>query len=163
MTTNEQREISILKSLLEQAVQKTYAEADLLVNREGKSRKGIEQSIAFRVGIHLQELLKTPKFSAFSALNLDCEYNKYGDDPKATLRFPDGIRPDLLIHSRGNQDSNKLAVEFKGWWNTNHRKDIQKLKDLTSDVEPYKYSLGALVIFNNRQPKYVYFQHGQET
>lgn len=42
------------------------------------------------------------------------------------------IRPDLLLHKRGVNDSNLLAVEFKGWWSKiKEEHDFQKLKSLT--------------------------------
>ncbi len=159
MPDNNDQDTKMLKSLLEQAVQKACAEEGLLTNRGGASRKGNEQSIVFRVGVHLHELLKN---TDFSHLNLDCEYNKCGNDPKETFHFPKGIRPDLLVHSRGNQASNRLAVEFKGWWNNKPHKDIQKLKDLTNDDGAYKYQLGILVLLKEQSQEYRYFQHGQE-
>jgi hypothetical protein len=32
-----------------------------------------------------------------------------------------------------SNDENKIAIEFKGWWNNDDEKDIQKLKDLTKE------------------------------
>lgn len=148
------KEIKQLKHLLHSAVSATYAEADLMDKSDGESRKGNEQTIAFRVGIHLHELLKQTKYSH---LNLDCEYNKHGDDPKRIGE--EVIRPDLLIHSRGNDDQNILVVEFAGWWKNAEdlTKDKSKLEDLTDPKGQYKYRLGVLVEIQKEEPKYTYY------
>ena len=155
LMTNE--EIRQLKYLLESAVSAAYAEPNLVERNDEKDKEGYEQTFAFRVGIHLHELLKRTEYSR---LNLDCEYNKHGDDPKKTNGK--GIRPDLLIHSRGNDDENILAVEFAGWWQCAKKfeKDKEKLEGLTQNNGDYRYSLGALVKIEKDNPTYTYFQNG---
>jgi hypothetical protein len=169
MPDNTRNEIIQLKRLLSEAVGAAYREEHLLCNINGENREGIEQTVVFRVGIHLHELLKE---SPYASLNLDCEYNKCGDDPKKIVEFKNdtlqktGIQPDLLIHSRGNHINNRLIVEFKGWWNKKFEeeidKDIEKLKKLTSSSQEYKYLLGVMVIFQKDTPKYHYFSNGEE-
>jgi hypothetical protein len=153
------KEIERLKHLLHSAVSSAYAESDLLENSDGEDRRGNEQTIVFRVGVHLHELLKTTEYSN---LNLDCEYNKHGDDPKRV----DGeiIRPDLLIHSRGNDNKNILVVEFAGWWKDSRKieDDKIKLKALTNSQGEYRYCLGALVGIDKKNPSYIYYQNGEE-
>ncbi len=121
---------------------------------DGEDRKGNEQTIAFRVGIHLHELLKR---SDYSCLNLDCEYNKHGDNPKSVN--DKAIRPDLLIHSRGNDDKNILVVEFAGWWKSEEdlEKDKAKLEALTKPDGEYRYRLGVLVKIEKENPSYTYY------
>ena len=143
-----------LKELLIHAVEKTYQENFLIKNNALKGRAGIEQSLVFRVGIHLHELLKD---TSYMSLDLDSEYNKFIDDTKRTSHFPKGIRPDLILHSRGNQKNNILAVEFKGWWNMDLESDREKLKDLTDIQGPYCYQLGALVVFELEKPCFEFF------
>lgn len=74
-----EEKISQLKQLLSSAVEAAYAEPDLLRKSDGSPGEGNEQTIAFRVGIHLHEILKD---SQYASLHLDCEYNKHGDNPK---------------------------------------------------------------------------------
>lgn len=152
-------EIRQLKHFLNSAVEATYAEPELLIKSDGTPRRGNEQTIAFRVGVHLHELLKDTPYSTF---NLDCEYNKHGNDAK--LR-PNGasMRPDLLIHSRGNDKYNILAVEFAGWWKEKNKveEDRDKLKELTDPNFDYNYQLGALVLLMAaNQADYEFFRHG---
>ena len=148
-------EIPVLKGLLKRAIGSVYAESPCLLQMEG-----LEQALVFRVGIYLQELINDS--DVLASLNLDCEYNKNLDETKRTVNFQDGIRPDLLIHKRGSHAENKLAVEFKGWWNKKPNKDIQKLKDLTNNAHDYQYRLGAFVVFHKQHPEYRFFQNGEE-
>lgn len=158
-----EEEIRQLKHLLTSAVEAAYAEPGLLLRSNGSPREGNEQTIAFRVGVHLHELLKpTPH----ARLNLDSEYTKHGDDPKER---PNGLRmrPDLLIHSRGNDEHNILAVEFAGWWKLRDRphevqEDRNKLKELTDPNYDYGYKLGVLVhLTNSNEARYEYFRNGE--
>ncbi len=155
-------EIQRLKHLLISAVEAAYAESGLITKSDGTPRKGNEQTIAFRVGIYLHELLKQTTYAQF---NLDCEYNKHGDDPKER---PNGsrMRPDLLIHSRGNDNHNILAVEFAGWWKIRNspdevEKDRSKLKELTNPDYTYKYQLCVLIKINEVGAEYEYFRNGE--
>lgn len=158
--SDEQKE---LFNLLKTAVDKVYSnDRDLLENEKRKSRSGLEQAFVFRVGIYLNELLKK---SNYKHLNLDCEYNKNGDDSKRTEKFPKGIKPDLLLHKRQQNDKNKLAVEFKGYWNNRQKsiqKDKQKLEDLTFRDGHYKYKLGVFVIIGKDEASFTCFVDGEE-
>ena len=127
----------ILKKLLEESIGKFYKKDSLL-----SERKGLEQACVFRIGLYLQERLKKAKISD---VVVDCEYNKNGDHPKKTLMFLEGVRPDLLIHKRGDNTKNLLVAEFKGWWNKSKNRDEDKLKSLTSPYDEYHYLLGAYV------------------
>lgn len=126
-----------LKNFLEESIKEFYDKDSLL-----SERKGMEQACVFRIGLYLQERLKKAKISD---VVVDCEYNKNGDHPKRTVMFVEGVRPDLLIHKRGNNTKNLLVVEFKGWWNRAKNRDEDKLKSLTSSKDVYHYLLGAFV------------------
>ncbi|PCJ39716.1 MAG: hypothetical protein COA81_09965 [Alphaproteobacteria bacterium] len=128
--------------------------------RELLKHKGIEQAMVFRIGIYLNELLKKTSLKDHS---LDCEYNKKGKDPKTEIDDGTAIRPDMLIHKRGSgRDNNILAIEFKGWWNTNRSKDIEKLKNLTKPNGGYKYKLGVFVVLEERSAEYSFFKGGKK-
>ena len=149
MQNVENDEIAQLKKILGTAIGKMYAEETPLPKKEG-----MEQAIVFRVAVYMNELLKS---SAFKELHLDCEYNKCMDDPKTTPNFKEGLRPDLLIHKRGDHSGNKLAVEFKGWWQKDFDRDKRKLKDLVNREYDYKYVLGAFVLIGKDKPEIEYF------
>jgi|GEM_PF-835532 hypothetical protein len=155
-----EEEIRQLKHLLASAVEAACAEPGLLLKSDGTPREGNEQTIVFRVGIHLHELLKRTQYTLF---NLDCEYNKHDDNPKEKN---DGskMRPDLLIHSRGNDDHNILVVEFAGWWKEfkDLESDKTKLEELTCSNGAYKYQLGVLVKTSDVGiAEYEYFRDGK--
>lgn len=87
---------------------------------------------------------------AFPDFDVDVEYNRHGVDPK---RLPDleacggdGDRlvyPDLIVHRRGDDGRNLLAVELKKSSNPTPRDcDLAKLRGL---IEDYGYSYCALV------------------
>ncbi len=74
------------------------------------------------------------------------EYNKNGNHSKCIPSKPNGAKPDLILHSRGNNDSNVLVIKFKGWWNGNSRSiDRNKILDFTNPEGGYIYGLGILV------------------
>lgn len=142
-----------LKELLKNSIEKVYQESPSLLEK-----KGIEQAIVFRVGIHLHSMIKEE--NALARYHLDCEYNKKGDNPKKDING-NVIRPDLLIHKRG-EDNNILAVEFKGGWNQkNIDNDKDKLCNLTHPAQGYAYQLGILVILNKDSPKYIFYKNGE--
>lgn len=130
-----------LLDILNGALQRVYAEDQLLV-----SRKGCERSIGFRLGMYLVEEIKDIEW--LQGLDIDLEYNKDGDDPKRTESKPNGAAPDLIIHQRGNNECNALAVEMKGWWSTKKSswdEDNVKLQELTDQNGKYQYGLGVFV------------------
>ncbi len=141
-----------LARLLSEAVSAAYAETPSLFDK-----KGIEQAMVFRIGIHLHKLLQSTELKHYQ---LDCEYNKKGDDPKRDINGT-AIRPDLIVHQRGDnhESANKLAVEFKEWWNKNTG-DTFKLENLTHRDGGYAYQLGVFVVLGREAPEYTYFKHG---
>lgn len=148
-----------LVQLLKTAVNSVYKEDRFLFAYFDGSRKGMEQSFVFRTGIYLNDLMKDTEFKS---LDLDSEYNKNLNEVKATSRYPDGIRPDLIIHERGSNNQNKLAVEFKGFWKRNIQKDINKLEDLTNPNGKYKYTIGIFVFIGEKNASYRYIINGAE-
>ncbi len=146
---------SDLINLLRAAVDLMREEEPSLLDMEG-----LEQALVFRVGVYLQELLKKTELNDY---NLDCEYNKQESDHKRDVEG-NLMRPDLLIHRRGDnsEGSNKLAVEFKGWWNKKLSPDKRKLCDLTHSEGGYAYQLGVLVVLSRDEVEYNYFVGGEE-
>ena len=102
-------------------------------------------------------------FEWLRTLRVDVEYNKNGIDTKRTLRRPNGVRPDVIIHARGHNQLNVLVVEIKGWWNGQPREDdIIKLEDLTNQQEEYKYGLGVFLDLGKNGCAPLYFRSGHQ-
>ncbi len=95
--------------------------------------------------------------SKFEIYDLDCEYNrnkcdergykeiKYNYDNKKHI-----IYPDLILHKRGTNTQNILAIEFKKYTNYNKkskRNDYFKLIALTDSESEFNYKLGLFIIF----------------
>ncbi|MCM1266022.1 MAG: hypothetical protein NC200_07470 [Candidatus Gastranaerophilales bacterium] len=146
-----------LKSILEEALKRFYdSEA-----QEFLSKKGVERSCVFRIGMYIQDLMWHDIDKYYNDLNLDCEYNKDFGQPKRNDKN-EIVSPDLIIHKR-NTDINLMVIEFKGYWNTNTDGDLVKLKEFTKPDGKYRYKLGALVVLNKNNTEITYFENGAET
>ena len=154
---NEEHEYLIV--VLRNAINAVYQEERFLLSFAQGDREGLEQAFVFRTGIHLSNLLNgTP----YAALDLDSEYNKNHGNVKISRRFPNGLRPDLIIHRRDSSEENKLVAEFKGYWNNDIDTDIRKLEDLTDLNDNYHYLIGVFVQINRTEATFRYFINGVE-
>lgn len=152
-------EQSYLVEILQNAINEVYQEERFLLRFAQGDREGLEQAFVFRTGIHLSNLLNgTP----YSALDLDSEYNKNHGNAKTSRRFPNGLRPDLIIHRRDSNEENKLVVEFKGYWKRSIWRDIRKLEDLTDPNDNYNYLIGVFVQIGRTEATFRYFINGTE-
>lgn len=148
-----------LVDILQNAVNSVYQEERFLLRFAQGDRKGLEQSFVFRTGIHLSILLNN---TPYATLDLDSEYNKNHGNAKTSRRFPNCLRPDLIIHRRDSNEENKLVAEFKGWWNNEVDSDIEKLEDLTDPNDNYHYLIGVFVRIDRTEAINRYFINGQE-
>ncbi len=114
-----------------------------------------EQALTFRIGRNLANMIEHPN----SKLRVDAEYNQQNKHPKI-IRSTGlvGERPDLLIHVRGTNDSNLLAVEIKKD-SSQVEKDRQKLQRMLE--EPLRYRDAVLLILNDR-PRWQWIGCDQE-
>jgi hypothetical protein len=151
-------EILILKKLLEDSINDVYAEERFILKFEMQDINGLEQAFGFRLGVHLSERIK---FTDYKTMDLDAEYNKNLGLSKMLEEFENGIRPDLLLHQRGNHKHNFLAIELKGYWNKVINKDERKLIGLTSSAGDYNYLLGALILIGKTSAKINYYVDGK--
>jgi hypothetical protein len=152
-------EQTFLVEVLRNAINAVYQEERFLLRFAQGDREGLEQAFVFRAGIHLSNLLEgTP----YAALDLDSEYNKNHGNAKTSRRFPNGLRPDLIIHRRDSNADNKLVAEFKGYWNNDIESDIQKLEDLTGPNDNYHYLIGVFVQIGRTEAAFRYFINGKE-
>lgn len=95
--------------------------------------------------------------------DVDCEYNRnilserkfkeiiYNYDGKKHK-----IYPDFILHKRGSNDYNKLAIEFKKHSNRREEskeKDLFKLKVLTDQSinSEFRYELGLFIVFGKER------------
>ncbi len=99
-----------------------------------------EQSITHSLANHLQ--------SQFADLDVDCEYNRHGEDPKKL--GDDKIIPDIVVHKRGCDCSNAMVIEVKKSNGDRTKKDENKLSGLTIRECGYGYSLGMLLVIDVR-------------
>lgn len=78
--------------------------------------------------------------------NVECEYGN-NHKFKKTISINNKIHqiyPDFILHKRGSNDHNLLAIEFKKN-NSNNKKDEIKLISLTDNNYEYKYKLGLFI------------------
>ena len=90
-------------------------------------------------------------------LSVDVEYNLDCDNEDLRKRLhlngnslDEPVRPDIIIHERGNSLKNKLVIEFKKSRSPkkNKDRDITKLKQFNNE---YNYSLGCFIVLNTNK------------
>jgi hypothetical protein len=106
-------------------------------------------------------------FIEFKNFDVDCEYNKHVDGEKYSTELNKNIRPDIIIHERGNDSNNLLCIEIKKENKSKKRgdKDFSKLKSLTKQDGKYKYQLGVYINFtiDKNKLEIKYFKNGVES
>ena len=147
-----------------------------------------EQAISHRIALYLEQgLSKMP----ITPVVVDCEYNKHLKNSKVfnvNERFfeqypnchcssctkhreahsdqeqlPDerDFRPDIVAHTRGNDDNNVIAIEVKKASVCPF--DLAKLEALTlpkKSEDAYGYSLGVFIFFRDCEAQYRWFIDG---
>ena len=105
-----------------------------------------ERCIAHRFAVHLA--------AQFPNWDVDCEYNRNGDELKemplsdeckALLRKTGRVFPDIIVHKRGDEGPNLLAIEIKIKGRPGEECDIAKLQGYISNIG---YSCGLYISFN---------------
>lgn len=110
-----------------------------------------ERSVVFYFGKYLIEQLE--KYDKYNDYNVDFEYNRNILDEKTYKQIVyEGLKqkcyPDIILHKRGSNDYNILAIEFKKENNTDkkgRKNDDWKLRALTDKGVCYKYKLGLFI------------------
>ncbi len=169
------RNKDLLLELLSRAVNKCYADDACLIQRS------MERASVSRIFLYMYELIQNdPRFKIFKEYDLDCEYNKNGEQIKWTPRCRKGTFPDLILHKRKGNKCNLLVVEFKSatgkfryFDETTHKTkdkkenatdkevDFVKLEDFTSPTT-YNYFLGVFVRLTEQTPQFQYFRKGRK-
>jgi hypothetical protein len=173
--------VSELQKKVDQAVKvfKKHDKEDLI------DKPAHEQAISHRIAYYLEN-----QFPKRECLNIDCEYDRHFEDHKefnfekeyeecdcgGCKNSPDNksdpekrFRPDVLVHSRRNDDCNLIAIEIKQLRFCLF--DEAKLKALTKPKTPeaggkYGYTLGVFLYFPKdgfgvRVPKIEWFIDGE--
>lgn len=132
-----------MKELLEELIKKSLD--DLYQNDEYLIKHRVaERDITSKFAHYFQNNMRETIIADY---DVDCEYNRDGYGMKnidGTL-----VYPDFILHKRGTNDSNLLIIEFKTWWNSDNREDIEKLKAMMSDL--YRYQYGYSIILNQER------------
>ncbi len=134
-----------MKELLEKLIKKSLD--DLYQNDQDLlKRKVAERDLT---GLFAHYFRNNMKDTAIAEYNVDCEYNRDGYGMKKI----DGtlVYPDFILHKRGTNESNLLIIEFKTWWNSDNREDIEKLKAMMSEWYRYQYQYGYSIILNQER------------
>ena len=103
-----------------------------------------ERAVVHRLTVYLED--------EFPCWHIDCEYNRQGGGTgrkRATLAIygdASNVDPDIIIHRRGPDGPNLLALEVKPKSRTEADKehDRNKLRGYLAD---HKYAFAALVIY----------------
>lgn len=143
--TLEDTQIAELKGAISTALERVYERDILLIDR-----KAHERSIAFRFGLYFSEIIAQTSFGADEDLTIDFDYNRNGEGIKDMEGFSlsHGVYPDIILHRRGFNNKNVVAIEFKGYWTAEGRDD-EKLRGFTSPTQnDYHYGLGLFVRLN---------------
>ncbi len=83
----------------------------------------------------------------FPERHVDDDYNRMGDIPKAVTwdEKPSLVRPDIIIHRRGKNDENLLAVEIK--LSSNDKTKADDVKKLRAYRRELAYSHALFIRF----------------
>jgi len=144
-----------------------------------------EQAISHRIAVYLERFFG---IDTKVNLNVDCEYSKHLKDDKTAIIEPHyflgkyprcscnsckklerleeieekAFRPDIVVHSRGNDNKNVVTLEVKKSQICPF--DLAKLRALTLPKGAqigYGYELGVFLHFQNNEPKYIWFLSGE--
>ena len=134
-----------MKELLEELIKKSLD--DLYQNDEYLIKHRVaERDITSKFAHYFQNNMRETIIADY---DVDCEYNRDGYGMKKI----DGtlVYPDFILHKRGTNESNLLIIEFKTWWNSDNREDIEKLKAMMSEWYRYQYQYGYSIILNQER------------
>lgn len=128
------------------------------------NRKLHETTINHRLAVYLEQNISNNLFEGY---NVDIEYNRFFENDKILETIEGQIiaRPDIIIHSRTNQEispNHILVVEAKKGGITEH--DVNKIMGFISDGN-YNYLFGLTVSYCQSEEFVVstlYYFNGEE-
>ena len=124
-----------------------------------------ERCIAARLAMYLREY--------FADYDVDAEYNRHGEDKKKLYDLVDKhdcsrdrgdegqrVLPDVIVHRRGDDDSNLLIVEMKKSANQGDiARDRHRIKAFRAELG---YEFGALVVCETKGHSAIFFEWYEE-
>ena len=155
----------IYLNIVNQALDKLYNYDVSLITNDAS-----ERAIVFHFANYFENIVNC--FDKFDELSVDCEYNRnIVDEKKYKAIMYEGIEykifPDLILHHRGDNSKNIIAIEFKKEKNVSKcriENDYRKLRALTNQQYKYKYDLGISIILTKlrKNVKMRYFINGRK-
>lgn len=154
-------EEKLLIKIVDEALDRLYTNEKILFKENSSERNRV-----FHFARYFIDILKEQKI--FEECDVDCEYNRdYFNEKKYKEVIYEGkehrIFPDFILHKRGSNKENKLAIEFKNTKNLN-KIDKYKLEALTSEEGSYNYKLGLFIKFNKlrKNVRIIKFKNGRK-
>src|SRR5574344_2574355 len=109
-----------IESFINEALNLVYRNDSYLISHGAKEHNH-EVAIVHRFGHYMECIIRMnhPSYD----VHFDIEFNRNLDEVKR-LSSGEGLRPDFIIHQRGNNGNNLLVLEFKTWWHQDQNEDI---------------------------------------
>ncbi len=113
------------------ALKDLYENDENLINQSGQER-AISSALAHRMGMYFE-----------NTYDIDCEYNKHLNEQKLiTQDAKRSERPDIIVHMRGTDAKNLLALEIKQNEISKADKDKLSALSLANGQYIYKFAIG---------------------
>ncbi|HEY8462421.1 MAG TPA: hypothetical protein VIM29_00055 [Bacillota bacterium] len=139
-------DLATVKQIMESSLSRLVEKDSELIDRRVK-----EECINHRLAIYIDE-----NYRQFCGqrnhCNVDLEYNKNLDREKEVYDGngkPIRIRPDILLHKRGSNDNNLIAIETKK--DCFKRHDMDKIQALLKP--PFRYLYGFIILYRPLKPE----------
>lgn len=103
-----------------------------------------ERAVTHRLAVYIEQ--------EFPSWNVDSEYNRQGDEGKRKQIIleigedPGDVDPDIIVHVRGPQGPNLLALELKPESSSRAEKDRDR-KKLKAYIRQHGYHHAAFIIY----------------
>ena len=142
-------EKEILQKMIVDSLNTLYEKDQYLIwnCKSGSENHVGERAIMFRFGIYFDALARMQ----FPEYHVDSEYDRNLSNRKVLPLWENGCRPDLILHKRGKNSENLLAIEAKTWWNPNQSEDKLKIKQFCDPCGEYQYKYGALIFIGRKR------------
>ena len=134
--------------LIKLALKEVYKNDKYLIDN-----KISERAIVSKFASYFSQMAKDSPFKNF---DIDVEYNRQGI--KSKIIGEKLVCIDFIVHERGNNNDNLIAIEFKPYWNKNKKaieKGKQKIKDLCDNTNKYRYKYGFVLTFEKEFEKII--------
>jgi len=138
----------VLDSLL-RAVRETEGEVPSLLktgNVGGADAGANEAAVCHRIAHHLENQLSKCSSNQLNEMKVDCEYNRDGDATKSVGGSK--RKPDIIIHRRGKDGPNELAIEAKYASSYTTRVIFEDVDKLIEHAQTFAYKIMVYLLFD---------------